>query len=835
MLNTPRKLVDTVRKSSWKLGRAVRLEIYSFWRTRAVDPNLVMYEAFGGNGVLCNPEAIFRGLRKDSEFSRLKHVWVLSSASGNPEIVQEFAGDRSVRFVRPNSAGYYRALATSRYLINNATFPVEFSKRAGQTYLNTWHGTPLKRMGFDIGDTASRVANSIRNFLAADYLLAANHFMTEQMYENAHKLRGIYRGLIVEEGYPRIDRQFVDAGDVASIRARLDGHGLDLRDRQVILYAPTWKGASFIDPRDDAEELIRTVSEIESRIDSTRYVVLLKTHQVVHKFAAERPEFAGRLIPNEIPTNSILAATDILVTDYSSIFFDFLATGRPIAFLASDIDDYAGYRGLYMEPGEWPGPVATTIDELTDNLNRIADSGVAPEIAQRYLAMQQRYVAREDGGATQRVIDIVFRGKHEDYSVKPVEQDARESILINVGGMMPNRVTTAAIDLLNTIDHDRFDVSVVFPYSRRQVILKQQTLIHPAVRQFARVGTMNGSQLSQLVRRISWFRGAGGTSLSTRQLRLWDEEWARCFGLSTFDYVVDFSGYGRLWSQLMLHAPDARRSIWLHDDLAAVARRAETKDRRQFRELRTVFSTYRTYDHLVSESAQLRQVNAASLSEYADSGMFTWAPNATDPERIRMAARAAEPAAPAPAVPSDTRTFVTIGRLSPENNQALLIRSFALIHSENPSTRLVIIGGGPMRDQLTNLANELGLAESLSFTGHKDQPYSTMATADCVVLLGDNEASRRLAFEASMLDVPVIRVADDPVDQLRSSHLRLPTTEQAVTASMQAFLRGEIAAEPFSAEAWKQEASDRFCRAIGAVEPAATDRAASQAPFDAAP
>jgi CDP-glycerol glycerophosphotransferase len=287
-----------------------------------------------------------------------------------------------------------------------------------------------------------------------------------------------------------------------------------------------------------------------------------------------------------------------------------------------------------------------------------------------------------------------------------------------------------------------------------------------------------------------------------------------------------------------LHAPDARRSIWLHDDLAAVARRAETKDRKQFRELRTVFSTYRVYDQLVSESARLCKVNAASLSEYADSGMFTWAPNATDPERIRMTARDGESAVTPSAVPSDRRTFVTVGRLSPENNQALLIRSFALIHADNPSTRLVIIGGGPMRDQLTNLANELGLAESLSFTGHKDQPYSIMTTADCVVLLGDNEASRRLAFEASMLDLPVIRVADDAAetaDHPRSSHLRLPATEHAVTASMQAFLRGEIAAEPFSAEAWKQEARDRFCRAIGAVEPAASDSAASQAPFDTAP
>ena len=622
MLSGARRLSSRVRESWWKVPRARRLEVYAFWRSRPVDPNQVLYESFGGNGALCNPEAIFRGLRADPDFAHLTHVWVLSNTHDNAAFVAEFAGERNVRFVRPATSGYYRALATSGYLINNATFPTEFSKRAGQTYLNTWHGTPLKRMGYDIGDAAWRVANVIRNFLAADFLLTTGPYMTERLYEQAHLLHNIYRGRVIDEGYPRIDHQFADADQVHATRARLEDAGLHLGERKVVLYAPTWKGKSFNDPHDDAKLLLARVTELEERLDPSRFVVLLKTHQIVHKYAAGRPEFAGRLVPNEIPANSVLAATDILVTDYSSIFFDFLATGRPIAFLTPDIDDYAGYRGLYIEPGDWPGPVTTTVEELANALNAIITSGVPEDVARRYDAMRQQVVAKEDGHATARVIDIVFRGRPDGYSVEPIKRDERQTVLLHVGGMQPGAITNAAIKLLNGIDHARFDVSVVFPYTRRRAVLKQQARIHPAVRQFARVGSFNGSQLAQLAHRRS-DRAARTSRASARRRRLWDDEWSRCFGMSTFDIVVDFNGQGRLWSRLMLHAPGARRLIWLHGDPAAARSRAlASGNRRRARELSAVFATYRHYDALVSPTPELNEVNARQLAEYAKPSAF---------------------------------------------------------------------------------------------------------------------------------------------------------------------------------------------------------------------
>jgi CDP-glycerol glycerophosphotransferase (TagB/SpsB family)/glycosyltransferase involved in cell wall biosynthesis len=823
--------VTRLRRFAGKVRLAIRYEIYAYWRSKPVRSHAVMYESFAGNGMLCNPEAIFRSLLTAPEFSDLTHVWVLNSRRENRETVAEFRHDKRVRFVRPRSVGYYRALATSGYLINNATFPPEFGKRAGQLYLNTWHGTPLKKMGFDIGDPASRVGNVIRNFLNADYLLAANRFMTEQMYERAHLLRDIYRGRIIETGYPRIDRQLMSPEHHLEARERLHRAGLTLGARQIILYAPTWKGTNFNRPEDDARELIERVQQLQSLVDSDRYVVLLKTHQIVHKFASRRKEFAGILVPNEIPTNVVLGVTDVLVTDYSSIFFDFLATGRPIAFLTPDIDDYAGYRGLYMEPETWPGPITRTVEELADALIAIAQHGRSAAVLENYRAMRERFTNLEDGGATKRVIDIVFRGTDGGASVRSVQNDGKQSILFNAGSMRPNGITSSLLNLLDSIDYSRFDVSVVFPTSYRRVVIGKQSEINANVRQFSRTGGMNGSKLLHLGRRRAWATGDLSTHASDpAQRRFWDDEWRRCFGESSFDYMVDFSGYGLFWATLSLHAPRAICSIWLHNDLAADAHRVVRGKRRQLQDLTGVFSLYREYDHLVSVSSALSAINASALGEHADAAKFKAAPNLVNATRVRRNATAdlaqlvtdyetgeLPPWADALLTARGVTTFVTTGRLSPEKNHARLIRAFERVHSAQPNSRLLIIGSGPLRDALEKQIAELGLAGAVWLTGHQANPHAIMALADCFVLSSDYEGQPMVLLEALVLDLPVVTVAfGSAADALPPGiGLVVPATDAALADGMVDYLDGRVPRGHFDVEAYNAAAISQFYSAIG--------------------
>lgn len=813
--------------------RAARYEVHARARLLPVEKGTVLYESFSGNGMLCNPEAIFRALLAADDMAHLTHVWVLSDLTQYRSTVAEFASVPTVRFVRYGSAAYYRALATAEFLVNNATFPPDFGKRPGQTYLNTWHGTPLKRMGYDVEGGALATANTVRNFVAADYLLAQNPFMADQMYETAYKLKGIYRGAIIEEGYPRVDRQSLTTAQVEEERARLIEAGIPLGDRRVILYAPTWKGTSFGRPEDDVDQLLAYVADLESRIDTDRYRVLLKTHQTVHTLAAGRPELRRLLVPNEIPTNVILGLTDVLVTDYSSIYFDFLATGRPVLFFTPDLDDYAGTRGLYFEPEEWPGPVSRTIDELAEHLVAYAATGMLPaEAADRYRQARREFCGFDDGDAAERVVDIVFRRNTDGYRIRADVADDRQSLLLYLGGMRPNGITSSALNLLNNIDHSRFDVSAFFAQSSNRTVVRKQKQINPAVRQFPRVGGMNGLKLEHLRRRMAFRRGRiHEHAADDDQNILWDDEWSRCFGASRFDYVVDFSGYGPFWAVLLLHSPPAIRSIWLHNDLAADAHREVHGKKRMLRSLTSIFSLYGQYDRLVSVSPALAAINRENLAEYADGDEFVSALNTVDAEHILLGAsedlreitfdeETQENPAWVEALLGDPEaaTFISVGRLSPEKNHARLIHAFSRMHASNPATRLVLVGNGPLRKNLDDLVIRLGLADSVLLTGMQRNPYAIMKRADCFVLSSDYEGQPMVILEALVLGLPVVTVDFGSARHAlpRGSGLVVPQSVEGLVDGMTAFLRGEVAGSRLDYLAYNAQAVQQFYRAIGA-------------------
>ncbi len=800
-------------------------------------PRTVLYESFAGNGALCNPEAIFRELIASPEFADLRHTWVLNKASRHTEIRKEFARNPRVRFVTYRSLRYYAALAKSAYLFNNATFPREFSKRDGQVYVNTWHGTPLKSMGYDMPRGALESANTLRNFMSADFLLSQNRFMTERMYESAYKLKGAYQGTVIEEGYPRVDRQFLSDEELGATRKRLEAAGVDLGDREIVLYAPTWKGSRFSAPDDDARELMLAVQELQEHLGTEQYVVLLKTHQSVHQYAAVLPELASVLVPNDIPTNVMLGLSSVLITDFSSIFFDFLATQRPIIFYRPDADEYEESRGTYFGPGDVPGPVlrelALVADAILDH-----DGGLTSltETTQ-YQSWRERFSSLDDGSVTTRVIDAVFRGQSNPERSFSIATSERIPILLFLGGMKSNGITTSALNLLASIDHERYDVSIVItrPWGAQQ--RANQARIDPRVRQFHRTGGMNGSKFAHLRRRLAVRLAKGHVHRdSPAQSRLWADEWVRCFGDARFDAVVDFSGYSPFWSTLFLHSPAAARSIWQHNDMAAEEHRDILGRKPMTRGLRAVFSLYSQFDRLVSVSPTLRDINAAALSErYAiPADSFVSARNLVDEDRIlaglnkdlhqmlgrRVDQDSDERVAPEwvdelvnHTVPS---WFVTVGRFSTEKNQERLLRAFAKVYAKHHEARLVLIGYGPLREVLERTIDELGLQNAAFLAGSQSNPFPIIAAADCFVLSSNYEGQPMVLLEAAVVGLPIVSVRFKSVrDSLAEGEIHIvEQDDDALAEGMIAFLDGRVASANLEVTEYNHEAAAEFFAAV---------------------
>lgn len=349
-----------------------------------------LFESFAGSAIADSPLALFQEARSRSVGGQL--FWTVKDLS-----VPVPEGATPVVL---HSAAYHQILSTAKWLVNNNNFPYYFQKRPGQVYVQTWHGTPLKKIGNDV--PSGNLSISYRQLMKReanqwDFLLAQNSYANE-------RLKGAFGfdGEVLELGYPRNDSLITEsvAEFPADLRTRL---GIS-PEQHVVLYAPTWR------------DNVRTATnhyDLVSYLDfetlhkefGTSVVVLLRGHS--NTIAANR-KFAGINVidvSKHPDINEVMLASDSLVTDYSSIMFDYANLGRPIFVLAPDIQDYSSStRGFYYEfEQNLPGPLLNNTGELVRILK---------EDPTAYLYRVRNYVNQfapmDDGQARSRVADVIW-------------------------------------------------------------------------------------------------------------------------------------------------------------------------------------------------------------------------------------------------------------------------------------------------------------------------------------------------------------------------------------------------------------------------------------------
>ena len=355
----------------------------------------VMFESWRGR-YADSPRAISERLAE--RHPQLRQIWVAAETT-------ELPGD--VMRVRRHTPEYFARLATTDFLVANDIVSKHIVKGPRLTYLQTWHGTPLKAIGHDERtpqyDAAAHLRRMDRDVRKWDVLLSPSAECTE-IFRRAFR----FEGRVIETGYPRNDvLRSPRAHEIAQrTRRRLS---IDSAAK-VVLYAPTWRddlrdsaGAGFADPGAlDPAELLRLGSE-----DT---VLLVRMHSVVTtRLGAAAGE---RVIDvSDYPDISELyLAADVLVSDYSSAVFDFAVTGKPIVLFPYDLDHYrSGVRDLYFDYEDWaPGPIVATTAELAAAIEDVTSA--APELTRTdaYCRFVARFCPHEDGGASDRVIEAVF-------------------------------------------------------------------------------------------------------------------------------------------------------------------------------------------------------------------------------------------------------------------------------------------------------------------------------------------------------------------------------------------------------------------------------------------
>ncbi len=353
--------------------------------------NAVLYNSFGGKQFSDSPRAIYEELvRRDSD---LEHIVMVRD--------DQVVLPPGVRGVEWGSAEWYEALARSRYVITNGGIKDWFVRREDQVVVQTWHGTPLKRIGADLLGTPKAnlayIASLPQRSRQYNLFITPNGFSTPIM-SNAFRLQCE----VLEAGYPRND--VFHAPDrvkrAAAVREKL---GIPA-DKKVVLYAPTWRddqrygGRRFkLDNRIDVEAAERELGE--------DHVLLYRKH---HKVLDSIPG-AGQGFVYDVTYYPDIAdlylIADVMITDYSSVLFDFAHSGRPMLFFTYDLEHYRDtLRGFYFDfTSRAPGPLIKTSEDLVSAIRNI--DAVSEEYKEKYAQFRVDFCEPSDGRAAARVVD----------------------------------------------------------------------------------------------------------------------------------------------------------------------------------------------------------------------------------------------------------------------------------------------------------------------------------------------------------------------------------------------------------------------------------------------
>ena len=397
------KLVHIWRKKCGIFGKPIQywrfLDKLVFQKMR-IREDWVFVESFFGKSYSDSPKYLYEYLY-DKYGDQYRFIWCLNrrtrEVKGRPSICRR----HSLRYV------YYTARA--KYFICNTRQPAWFKKRKETVFVETWHGTPLKKLAFDLEDIHAVSQDHKKLFYSQskewDYLVSANRFSTD-VFERAFCFP---REKIIETGYPRNDILYSEhAGRIAEEVKRELGIP---KGKRVILYAPTWRDNQFYEKAKYKFTLVLDLERMRREFGNDS-VLLLRTHYYI----ADRLELSG--LDDFVYNGSgygdvsrLYLVSDICIPDYSSVFFDFANLKRPLLFFAYDLEDYKEeIRGMYLDmEKELPGPVVQTNDELIDALRHLDE--VTEQYRERYERFYDKFCHIDDGNAAERVVQAVFGGR----------------------------------------------------------------------------------------------------------------------------------------------------------------------------------------------------------------------------------------------------------------------------------------------------------------------------------------------------------------------------------------------------------------------------------------
>lgn len=372
-----------------------------------VDDKTIFFEVYDGRNYTCSPKAIYEKMLTMKKFKDFKFIWAFNDPSKH-----DVMKDKRLVIVKTNTKDYYKYISSSKYWIVNSIMDECITKKKGQVYVQCWHGTPLKRLRYDI-EVNGAVLNTIeeirkrndRDASKFDYFISPSKYCTEKFTSAFNLIALGKKDIIIEEGYPRNDSLFNrNKKDVDKIKDKL---GIP-KDKKIICYLPTFRDNQHTSGVGYTYNLAIDFDSLKKRFGKD-YVILFKPHYfIANKIDLSKYKNFVYNVASYDEINDIYLVSDLLITDYSSVFFDYANLNRPVMFYMYDFDDYKNnLRDFYISLDELPGPIAKTQKELEDYIVNI-DKSIS-KYKKTYDKFNDKYNYLDDGNASERVIRVIFK------------------------------------------------------------------------------------------------------------------------------------------------------------------------------------------------------------------------------------------------------------------------------------------------------------------------------------------------------------------------------------------------------------------------------------------
>ena len=366
-----------------------------FYATNTVDDKLIVFESFMGKNYSDSEKAVYNYLLNQK--ADYTFVWIFR----NPENYSYLKKDNTL-LIKYGSLKYYKYYAKAKFWISNSRINEAIIKKKKQIYIQTWHGTPLKKLGYDIEIKDGNSMNSIHDIKKKysndskrySYMISPSKFCTEK-YISAFNIKN--SNIVKEIGYPRNDFLInYKKSDIDRIKKQLNLP----KEKKIILYAPTWRDNQHQSGIGYTYNLNINFDKL-SKIFKEDYIILFRTHYLVSSnFKFDNYKSFIYDVSEYDDINELYIISNFLITDYSSVFFDYALLKRPILFYMYDLDEYKNnIRNFYIDLCELPGEIVTNEKDLIECINKI-DNFVYDK---KYKMFNKKFNYLDDGKSSERL------------------------------------------------------------------------------------------------------------------------------------------------------------------------------------------------------------------------------------------------------------------------------------------------------------------------------------------------------------------------------------------------------------------------------------------------